>query len=226
MVEERAEHLLTRLWATYSFEQIGSRHLRPLDRDSFMAVAGPLMDEYASSIFGGGPEAQRGVCLFLYGVSELTRSMPLTWQRHFRLAFDEGAIDGIALGAAVRMIYIGHIPEPAYRGEHTQQTLSNMRMATPAGIMLPTELQRWNALPDQMMIYRGALTDTSADAAKGLSWSLSRGAAAAHLCRRTLPIHAATEVRALLALAFLTTAACCRDGAEVCNHRRHRREIG
>lgn len=200
MVDERAEHLLASLWTTYSVEQIGSRYLRQLDRDSFMAVAGPLMDEHAPAIYRGGPEAQRAVCILFIRLAELTFSMPLKWQRHFRLAFDQGEIDGVAFGAAMRMIYTGNSPEPGYRGEHMKETLSNMRMATPAGIMLPTELQLWNALPDQMMIYRGALTDTSADAAKGLSWSLSRGAAAAHLCRRTLPIHAATEVRALLGL--------------------------
>lgn len=56
----------------------------------------------------------------------------------------------------------------------------------------------WQMLPEHVAIYRGALTHSTDEATKGISWSLSRGYAAAHLYRRTLPIHEATDIRKLV----------------------------
>ncbi|HVJ03298.1 MAG TPA: hypothetical protein VM662_14030 [Sphingomonas sp.] len=203
MSNEPATQLLESLWAIYSIEQIGSRYLRQLDRAAFMTAAEPLMREFSPAIFAGGQVARRAICMFFYHLNEETQavlSLPLAWQRAFRDAFDRGEIDSVALGAAVRMIYRYNSPEPRYAGEAMAETLANLRLSDPAGIMLPQELRVWHALPDHVTIYRGALAHTAAEAARGISWSLSRGYSAMHLYRRAMPIHAATDVRALLGL--------------------------
>lgn len=190
-----------RLWALYAVAQIGSRYLRPIEHEEFIALTNAALAGGQAAIIAGGQSARQEICLFFFHLHEtLGGGVPLSWQRVFREAFDGGAIDGIVLGAAVRMIYRYNSPEPQYRGEDMAATLANLRIADRTGIMLPQERDIWEALPERVTIFRGAFAHTAIEAAQGLSWSLSRGYASAHLYRRSLPIHAATDIRQLLGM--------------------------
>ncbi|MHA4837197.1 hypothetical protein [Sphingopyxis sp. MSC1_008] len=197
--------MLDQLWTLYAAEQTENHYIKQFDRAAFMAAAQPAYDQFAPDFASTDwnaehhmPQAKFAVASFLYALKKPMTAFPMGLQRAFRDAFDRGEIDAIALGTAVRLIYRYHTPRRRSRGEAIPETLANLNLSDPAGIMIPSELAVWRALPDQVTIYRGALTYTPQEAVRGISWSLSRAHAAAHVYNRTLPVNEGTEIRRLL----------------------------
>lgn len=200
MSNEQGAKLLDRLWTIYSIEQIGTRYFKQLNRAGFMAIVEPHIGDLVPDLYLGGVAARDAAFRFFIALRYKLPSFPAGWLSEFRAAFDRGEIDSVALGALTRKIYCGIAPEPNSRGEHHAQTLSNFRLSDIDGRMLAGERQFYESLPDSVMLYRGAIADTPSIAARGISWTLHRSYATAHLYRRCMPGHVSIEIRKLLGI--------------------------
>lgn len=107
------------------------------------------------------------------------------WLAVFRKAFDDGVINAVAYGAALRcMINICSMApanlNPWHFRDETEslrEIIAEMRRAAPEGITRSNELQELDTLRDRITVYRGGCStlDTydsaKASGAKGLFWT-------------------------------------------------------
>jgi hypothetical protein len=176
------------------------------DVAAFTAVA----EKHLPTMFSPDPRAANDAAFkFIIQVQELDgRSLPLQWFGLFRRAFDEGHISALTWGAIARMIYTDFGPAKGYAGEHHREFLDGFRVADQAGMMMRQELRAYCSLPKVVTIYRGAVAIDMAQAAQGISWSLSRHYATIHVFRRKVHNHLHDELlrNALTARPRLITA--------------------
>jgi hypothetical protein len=102
------------------------------------------------------------------------------------------------------MIYTNFGPAKGYTGEHHREFLNGFRGADQAGLMMRQDSRDFCSLPKAATVYWGAVAVDMAQAAQGISWSLSRHYAGIHVFRRK--VHNGLLRNALTAPPWLITA--------------------
>jgi|GEM_PF-4736041 len=147
-------------------------------RDQFYETGVPMADHTYAGIIdrNDGMLARNGTMKFLIGMRSYMKAhtdnqSPREWYGVFDDAFATGQISIMAWGAAARQIYVSHGPHPADAWRFHAETLDRFRLAPRESLMLPDEIQRFNALPDPIVLYRGSVTPSDAIGAQGISWT-------------------------------------------------------